>query len=53
MKITDIKAREILDSRGNPTVEVDIVIENKYFGGNYKWQELRALSPRAKDIKEF
>ena len=32
MKITDIKAREILDSRGNPTVEVDIVIENKYFG---------------------
>ena len=25
MKITDIKAREILDSRGNPTVEVDIV----------------------------
>lgn len=32
MKITDIKAREILDYRGNPTVEVDIVIENKYFG---------------------
>jgi len=32
VKITDIKAREILDSRGNPTVEVDIVIENKYFG---------------------
>ena len=32
MKITDIKAREILDSRGNPTIEVDIVIENNYFG---------------------
>ena len=28
MKITDIKAREILDSRGNPTVEVDVTLEN-------------------------
>lgn len=28
MKITDVKAREILDSRGNPTVEVDVVLEN-------------------------
>ena len=25
-KIKDIKAREILDSRGNPTVEVDITL---------------------------
>lgn len=32
MKITDVKAREILDSRGNPTVEVDVVLENNYFG---------------------
>ena len=32
MKITDIKAREILDSRGNPTIEVDIVIENNCYG---------------------
>lgn len=28
MKIKDIKAREILDSRGNPTVEVDVILEN-------------------------
>ena len=28
MKIVDVKAREILDSRGNPTVEVDVVLEN-------------------------
>lgn len=28
MKITDIRAREILDSRGNPTIEVDVTIEN-------------------------
>lgn len=27
-KITDIKAREILDSRGNPTVEVDVMLES-------------------------
>ena len=28
MKILDIKAREILDSRGNPTVEADLYLEN-------------------------
>ena len=26
--ITDIRAREILDSRGNPTVEVDVLLES-------------------------
>jgi enolase len=26
-KILDIKAREILDSRGNPTVEADVITE--------------------------
>ncbi|MCJ8341576.1 MAG: phosphopyruvate hydratase [Cetobacterium sp.] len=26
-RIVDVKAREILDSRGNPTVEVDVVLE--------------------------
>ena len=30
--IADIKARQILDSRGNPTVEVDISTENGYLG---------------------
>ena len=28
MKIANVKAREILDSRGNPTVEVDVTLEN-------------------------
>ncbi len=28
MKITAIKAREILDSRGNPTVEAEVFVEN-------------------------
>lgn len=32
MKIKDIKAREILDSRGNPTVEVDCILENGIMG---------------------
>lgn len=27
-KIADIRAREILDSRGNPTVEADVILEN-------------------------
>ena len=31
-KIKDIKAREILDSRGNPTVEVDVILENGILG---------------------
>ncbi|SHM63883.1 phosphopyruvate hydratase [Roseibium suaedae] len=30
--IIDIKAREILDSRGNPTVEVDVFLEDGSFG---------------------
>ncbi|HEX7886388.1 MAG TPA: hypothetical protein VF474_10460, partial [Phenylobacterium sp.] len=27
-EIVDITAREILDSRGNPTVEVDVILED-------------------------
>ncbi|MEC8091396.1 MAG: phosphopyruvate hydratase [Pseudomonadota bacterium] len=30
--IEDIQAREILDSRGNPTVEVDVILEDGGFG---------------------
>ena len=32
MTIVEIKAREILDSRGNPTVEVDVLCESGAFG---------------------
>ncbi|SFV85167.1 Enolase [hydrothermal vent metagenome] len=32
MKIQHIKAREILDSRGNPTIEADIILENGIMG---------------------
>ena len=31
-KIKEIKAREILDSRGNPTVEVDVILDNGILG---------------------
>ena len=49
--ISDIHARQILDSRGNPTIEVDIVTESGAFGraavpsgastGKYEAVELR------------
>ena len=32
MKIVDVKGREILDSRGNPTVEVDVYLEDGTMG---------------------
>ena len=31
-KIKEVKAREIMDSRGNPTVEVDVLLEDGSFG---------------------
>ena len=31
-KIKDVHAREILDSRGNPTVEVDVILESGIMG---------------------
>jgi enolase len=31
-KIKKVKAREILDSRGNPTVEVDVILDNGLIG---------------------
>ena len=50
-KITNIKARQILDSRGNPTVETDVYVNNTMFGrasvpsgastGEYEAVELR------------
>ncbi|MBT8420934.1 MAG: phosphopyruvate hydratase [Gammaproteobacteria bacterium] len=31
-KITDIKAREVIDSRGNPTVEADVILDSGVVG---------------------
>lgn len=54
--IVDMKAREILDSRGNPTVEVDVLLEDGSFGraavpsgastGAYEAVEKRDGGPR-------
>ena len=51
MRIEEIKAREIIDSRGNPTIEVDVNLEDGSFGraaipsgaskGTYEALELR------------
>ena len=53
--IADIKAREILDSRGNPTIEVDVTLEGGAFGrasvpsgastGTFEAVELRDNDP--------
>ena len=55
MKIRDIIGREILDSRGNPTVEVEVVLDGGVMGraavpsgastGKYEALELRDNSP--------
>ena len=54
IKIKDIIGREILDSRGNPTVEVDVILENGVVGrasvpsgastGIYEAHELRDVN---------
>ena len=31
-RIADVRARQILDSRGNPTVEVDVLLESGAVG---------------------
>ena len=56
MKITEIHAREILDSRGNPTVEVDVKLENGVMGraavpSGASTGENEALELRDKDNK--
>ena len=32
LKITDVRGREILDSRGNPTVEAEVIVEGSIIG---------------------
>ena len=54
--ILDVHAREILDSRGNPTVEVEVWLEDGYFGqamvpsgastGQHEALELRDKDPK-------
>jgi len=56
MFIEAIEAREVIDSRGNPTVEVDVILEDGAFGraiipsgastGKYEALELRDKDPK-------
>ena len=36
MKIEKIIGREILDSRGNPTVEVDVILESGFYRPRFR-----------------
>ncbi len=45
MKIKGIKAREVLDSRGNPTIEVDVILEGGVLG--------RAMVPSGASTGEY
>ncbi|MEY3853698.1 MAG: enolase, partial [Verrucomicrobiota bacterium] len=59
-QIVDIKAREILDSRGNPTIEVDVILASGVRGraavpsgastGTYEAHELRDSDVSAKSF---
>ncbi|MCG3120248.1 MAG: Enolase [bacterium] len=56
--IVEVHAREILDSRGNPTVEVDVTLENGIVGraavpSGASTGEHEALELRDKDAKRF
>ncbi len=57
-KIKQVHAREILDSRGNPTVEVDVILSNGVLGraavpSGASTGEHEALELRDKDPKRF
>ncbi|MDE6739185.1 MAG: phosphopyruvate hydratase, partial [Lachnospiraceae bacterium] len=36
LRIVDVHAREILDSRGNPTVEAEVTVEKEVGGTKYE-----------------
>ncbi len=58
LKISHIQGREILDSRGNPTVEVDVVLDSGSFGraivpSGASTGEKEALELRDKDPRRY
>ena len=57
-EIVDVHAREILDSRGNPTIEVEVFLESGAFGraaapSGASTGEREALELRDKDPKRY
>ncbi len=58
LEITDVRARQIIDSRGNPTVEVEVRLENGAVGradvpSGASTGEFEAIELRDKDDKYF
>ncbi|MBP8625070.1 MAG: phosphopyruvate hydratase [Syntrophorhabdaceae bacterium] len=56
--IYDVYAREVLDSRGNPTIEVDVMLESGYMGraivpSGASTGEREALELRDGDVKRY
>ncbi|MCX8110180.1 MAG: phosphopyruvate hydratase [Syntrophorhabdaceae bacterium] len=56
--IYDVYAREVLDSRGNPTIEVDVILESGYMGrtivpSGASTGEREALELRDGDAKRY
>ena len=45
MKIVKVRGRQVLDSRGNPTVEAEVVLEDGSIG--------RGISPSGASTGEF
>ncbi|AAD35958.1 MAG TPA: phosphopyruvate hydratase [Thermotoga naphthophila] len=58
MEIVDVRAREVLDSRGNPTVEAEVVLEDGTMGraivpSGASTGKFEALEIRDKDKKRY
>lgn len=58
VEILDVYAREVLDSRGNPTVEVEVIVEGDYMGraivpSGASTGEREALELRDDDKKRY
>lgn len=63
LAITDVYAREILDSRGNPTIEVEVLAGDEFLGraavpsgastGQYEAVELRDRERRGMADSEY
>src|SRR3990170_7517552 len=58
MRILEVRGREVLDSRGNPTVEVDVVVEGGLRGraavpSGASTGEREALELRDSDSKRY
>ena len=57
-RITDLKAREVLDSRGFPTVEVELIVEGRYYSraavpSGASTGQFEALEKRDGDPRRF